>query len=119
MGTHLIPRDLKGEGRILSIFSYKALVYTIVGVVVGFVFYFIFNLIQLRTIGIVIICIFAIIGFCIGTLKMPDTKRFEITRKTGGEKLDEIIMRLIKFKMKKNRIYIYDKKKGANQWKIH
>ena len=40
---------------------------------------------------------------------MPNAKGTEITRKTGGEKIDEIILRLIKFKMKKNRIYIYDK----------
>ena len=59
-------------------------------------------------------CIFALLGFCIGTLKMPNTKSFEITRKTGGEKIDEIIMRLIKFKMKKNIIYIYDKNKEEN-----
>lgn len=110
MGTYLIPRDLKGEGRILTIFSYKALIYTVVGLIVGFVFYFIFNLIKLSTVGIIIMCIFALIGFCIGTFKMPNTKSFEITKKTGGEKIDEIIIRLIKFKMKKNRIYIYDKK---------
>ena len=114
MGTYLIPRDLKGEGRILTIFSYKALVYTVVGIIIGFIFYYIFNLIKLSTVGIVIMVIFAVIGFCLGTLKMPNTKKFEITRKTGGEKLDEIIIRLIKFKMKKNTIYIYQKKEEEN-----
>ena len=107
MGTYLIPRDLKGEGRILTIFSYKALAYTVVGAMIGFPFYFIFNLIKLTTVGIVIMAIFALIGFCIGTFKMPNTNNFEITKKTGGEKIDEILLRLIKFKMKKNRIYIY------------
>ena len=53
--------------------------------------------------------IFAIIGFALGSLKMPTTKKFEITKKTGGEKIDEILLRLIKFKLKKNRIYIYTK----------
>lgn len=110
MGTYLIPRDLKGEGRILTIFSYKALAYTVVGLIIGFVFYYICKLIKLSTVGIVIMAIFALIGFLIGTLKMPNTKNFEITKKTGGEKIDEILLRLIRFKMKKNRIYIYKTK---------
>ena len=114
MGTYLIPRDLKGEGRILTIFSYKALLYTGVGLFIGYIFYFIFNMVQLKTVGVVIMIAFALIGFGIGTFKMPNTKSFEITKKTGGEKIDEILLRLIKFKMKKNRIYIYTKeeKKG-------
>ena len=114
MGTYLIPRDVKGEGRILTIFSYKALGYTVAGAIIGFVFYYIFKLINLNTIGIVIMATFALIGFCIGTFKVPNTKNFEITRKTGGEKIDEIILRLIKFKMKKNRIYVYTKEEETN-----
>lgn len=31
MGTHMIPRNTKGEGRILFVFSTKALIYTAVG----------------------------------------------------------------------------------------
>lgn len=115
MGTYLIPRDLKGEGRILTIFSYKALAYTVVGLVIGYVFYFIFNLISLKTLGIIIMAIFALIGFCIGTFKMPNTKTFEITKKTGGEKIDDVLLRFFKFKMKKNRIYIYTKEGGKNE----
>jgi len=117
MGTYLIPRDLKGEGRILF-FSYKALIYTVIGAVIGYMFYFIFNMMGLAIVGWVILGIFALIGFCIGTLTMPNTKSFEITKKTGGEKIDEIILRLIKFKMKKNRIYIYDKKEEENKWMV-
>ena len=114
MGTYLIPRDLKGEGRILTIFSYKALVYTVVGAGVGFLFYYLLKLIKLNTIGIIIMVLFALIGFLVGTLKMPNTKSFEITKKTGGEKIDEILVRLFKFKMKKNRIYIYTKEEEKN-----
>ena len=40
---------------------------------------------------------------------MPETNSFEITRKTGGERIDDVILRAIKFKMKKNRIYVYTK----------
>lgn len=110
MGTYLIPRDLKGEGRILTIFSYKALGYTVVGLIIGFIFYYIFKLIGLSTIGIVIMVILGLIGFGIGTFKIPNTKSFEITKKTGGEKIDDVLIRLIKFKMKKNRIYVYKNK---------
>lgn len=31
MGTHMIPRDTKGEGRILFIFSTKAMIFTAIG----------------------------------------------------------------------------------------
>lgn len=114
MGTYLIPRDLKGEGRILTIFSYKALMYTVVGIIIGYVFYFVLNLIGLKIVGIVIMASLALIGFLIGTIAMPNTKKFEITNKTGGEKIDEILVRLFKFKMKKNRIYIYTKEEEKN-----
>ena len=113
MGTYLIPREMKGEGRILF-FSYKALVYTLVGMIPGGLLFFVikgFNLIA----AWVVLGIFAFIGFSIGTFTMPNTKGFEVTKKTGGEKIDEIILRYIKFKMKKNRIYIYDKKEEENK----
>lgn len=112
MGTYLIPRDLKGEGRILF-FSYKALIYTLIGLVPGYLFFMIIKPIHLITAWIVM-GTFAFIGFGIGTFTMPNSKGMEITKKTGGEKIDEIILRYFKFKMKKNRIYIYDKNKEEN-----
>ena len=105
MGTYNLPRNVKGEGRILFIFSTKALIYTFVGIVIG---YIIFSMINLRVVGYVIIAILGLAGFLIGTLKMPESTNFEITRKTGGENIDDVIMRAIKFKMKKNKIYVYD-----------
>ena len=51
--------------------------------------------------------VFALIGFAIGTFKIPESQSFEITKKTGGENIDEVILRAIKFKRKKKRIYIY------------
>lgn len=62
----------------------------------------------LGVVGIVLIVLLALIGFGIGTLKVPNTTAFEITRKTGGENLDDVIRRWLKFKFKnKNRIYVY------------
>lgn len=107
MGTYNVPRNVKGEGRILYIFSYKALIYTSVGIGIGLIFYLIFNLIGLGFAGVIAIGIFGLIGFSIATFKVPDTNRFKFTKQTGGENIDEVIKRGIKFKMQKKRIYIY------------
>ena len=115
MGTYNVPRNVKGEGRILFIFSTKALIYTGIGIGIGVLLYFILNLIGLGLVGIIIIGILGLLGFCIGTFKMPDSNAFQITKKTGGENLDDIIKRAIKFKMQKNRIYIYQEEKTKEQ----
>lgn len=112
MGTYQVPRDVKGEGRILFIFSKKALIYTAIGIVVGFFFVFLFGLIKLKIIGYILLVILGVLGFLIGTFKMPKTTAFEITKKTGGENIDDIIKRAIKFKRNGRRIYIYDKKEN-------
>lgn len=111
MGTYNLPRNVKGEGRILFVFSTKALIYTAVGVAIGFVFYFILNLMGLWFAGILIMGILGLIGFIIGTFQIPNSNAFEITKKTGGENIDDVIERAFKFKMKKNRIYVYEKEK--------
>lgn len=114
-GPYYIPRsDVKGEGRIFFIFSTKALIYTVVGLLLGLVFFFIFSTINLTVVGIVIVAIFALIGFAIGTFKIPDTQGLEITRKAGGEKIDDIIIRYIKFKARKNKIYILKDEEDEN-----
>ena len=56
--------------------------------------------------------VFALIGFAIGTFKIPESQSFEITKKTGGENIDEVILRAIKFKRRKNRIYLYTKEEN-------
>lgn len=109
MATHNIPRNVKGEGRILSIFSTKALIYTVVGGMFGLIFYYLFSLMKLTYVGIAVTLAFAVIGFAIGTFKVPTSTAFDITRKTGGENIDDVILRLIKFKKKKKRIYLYTK----------
>lgn len=109
LGTYNLPRDVKGEGRILFIFSTKALIYTAIGGGIGVILYIILNLIGLGLIGIIAIGLLGLIGFIIGTLKMPNTNAFQITKKTGGENIDDVIKRAIKFKMQKNKIYIYQR----------
>lgn len=106
--AYQIPRNVKGEGRILFIFSTKALITTGIGAGIGVIIWWILKMINLGTIGIIIMLLFALIGFGIGTLKVPNTTAFEITRKTAGENIDDVILRWIKFKFKsKKKIYVY------------
>ncbi len=115
MQIHEIPRNYKGESRILYIFSIKALAYTGIGAVIGWFFYLIFNLLGMQTIGIGIVIFLGTIGFCIGTFKMPDSKKFKITEKTGGEAIDDVIKRWIMFKRGKNKVYVYLKEETKDE----
>ncbi len=75
---------------------------------IGYVFYFIIgNLLGLTWPGIAIGVFFALIGFLIGTFKIPSLGGLDFTKKTGGENIDDIIKRAIKFKMNKKKIYVY------------
>ena len=99
------------------IFSTKSLIWTVGMTIIGFVIYSLLKVIKLGTVGIVILAIFAILGFVIGTCKMPRIESLKISRQTEGENLDEIIKRAIKFKMKKNKIYVYAKEEKDNDIK--
>ncbi len=117
MNTYNIPRNVKGEGRILFVFSTKALIYTVCGAILGSLFYLLLNLIGFKMLGIFFIIGFGFIGFVIGTFKVPDTSAFKITKKTGGSDIDDVIKRYIKFKMQKNKIYIYDRDNTEEKYK--
>lgn len=99
---------LKVNGRILMIFTTKSLIYTCVAGVLGVIFYLIFGkMLGLTWLGIGLAVLCAAIGFAVGTFKVPETNAFEITRKTGGESIDQVFLRWLKFKKKKNVIYTY------------
>ena len=107
-GPYNIPRNTKGEGRFFNVFSTKALIVTVVMAVIAFaIFYPIFSMIGKKTIGIILTVIFGAIGFIITSFKIPESNNFELTRKAGGEYIDQIIIRYIKFKRKKNKIYTF------------
>ena len=109
MGTYNLPRNVKGEGRILFIFSTKGLITTCIGGAIGLIFYFIFSMINLKMVGTIITLIFAAIGYAIGMLKMPNAAGIEVARKTSGENIDDVIIRYIKFKTNKKKYYVYTK----------
>ena len=115
MGTYYIPRNYKGETRILYIFSVKSLISTSVGAGIGSVFLFILNSMGFQTVGVIIMAIFALIGFLFGAVKIPTIVGIPITKKIGGEPLSEIFSRYLKYRQRRS-VYTYvDEKKEANK----
>ena len=108
MGTYYIPRNYRGESRILYIFTIKSLITTLIGGVVGLLFFGIFSLMGIKIIGIILLALFALIGYVIGALKIPTIAGIPVTKKIGGEPIGEIIIRYVKFK-KNRKMYIYTK----------
>ncbi|MBR3134689.1 MAG: hypothetical protein IKG56_04425 [Clostridia bacterium] len=107
MGSYYIPSNkLKGENRILYIFTGKSLIYTAVGGFIGFFAYLIFTLLQLKTAGILVLAIFALIGYGIGTIKMPTSGTSKLVKNVGGDSIDEIIVHYMQFK-KNKKVYTY------------
>ena len=102
MGTYYIPRNLKGETRIFYIFTVKSLISTGIGALVGALFFFIIGtIIGQKTVGAIIMAIFALIGYAVGAVKIPTVAGLPFTKNIGGESLDEILKRYIKFKTSK------------------
>lgn len=108
MGTYYIPRNYRGESRILYIFTVKSLITTAVGAMVGSLFWVMFRAMNMNAVGVIILALFALVGFAVGALKIPTIVAFPITKKIGGEPIGEIILRYMKFK-KSRKMYIYTK----------
>lgn len=108
MGTYYIPRNYKGETRILYIFTVKTLITTALGAVIGLLFYGLFTLMMLKKVGIGFLIFFSLVGYAIGAVKIPTIAGLPVTKKIGGEPLSEIIIRYFKFK-KTRKIYTYTK----------
>ena len=108
MGTYYIPRNYRGESRILYIFTVKSLITTAVGAGFGSIFWLIFQSVGMTMVGVIIMAFFAFLGYAVGALKIPTIVAFPITKKIGGEPIGEIIFRYIKFK-KNRKMYTYTK----------
>ena len=52
--------------------------------------------------------VFKVMGL---TFKVPDLQKFEFSKKTGGENIDDVIRRAIRFKTKGKKIYVYEEEK--------
>jgi len=115
MGTYYIPRNYKGETRILYIFTVKSLITTAVGAGIGSVFLFILTSMNLQTAGLIVMAFFALMGFLFGAVKIPTIVGIPITKKIGGEPLTEIFSRYIKYRQSRS-VYTYvDEKKEVNK----
>ncbi|MDD4109223.1 MAG: hypothetical protein PHH93_10945 [Prolixibacteraceae bacterium] len=112
--TYTVPRSVKGESRILYIFTVKSLITSILFAAVGVIPYFLLSSIGLKIAGIVFIVIFAAIGYGMSTLIIPDTPILGKLRKAGGELLGDVIWRTITFS-KRKKIYLY-REGGKKQW---
>ncbi|MBR2705593.1 MAG: hypothetical protein IKG14_00830 [Clostridia bacterium] len=107
MGSYYIPSNkLKGENRILYIFTAKSLVYTGIGGMFGLIFYFLFTAFNLQAVGIGILLILALIGYGIGTIKIPTGGTSKLAKNVGGDSVDEIIKNYILYKRNK-KLYTY------------
>lgn len=105
MGTHLIPREVSGEGRILYVFSAKGFIFALVGLGIGTIFHSMFSAMGANLVGWIILAIFTLIGWGIGQGKVPDSNANSFFRKVGGENIDAIIVRWFKFN-KAKKIYV-------------
>ena len=114
MGTYNIPRNVKGEGRILFIFSTKSLIFSAIGAVIGLPFFIIFGALKMTIVGIIIVLVLALIGFSIATFKIPEIGSLKTTKTVGGQKIDDVIKRAIQFKRKGNKIYLNTKEEKNN-----
>ena len=54
-------------------------------------------ILNMQNVGMIIMAVFAVIGYVIGAVKIPTIVGIPITKKIGGEPLSEIIIRYIKF----------------------
>lgn len=108
MGTYYIPRNYRGESRILYIFTVKSLITTGIGAVLGSIFWVIFRSMNMNMVGLIIMGVFAFVGYALGALKIPTIVAFPITKRIGGEPIGEIIIRYFKFK-KNRKMYTYTK----------
>ncbi len=107
MGSYYIPSNkLKGESRILLIFTAKSLIYTAVGGLIGLIFYLIFKIAGLGTVGLILFILLAVIGYLIGTIKFHSNGTDKISKNVGGEPVDRVIFNYINFR-KNKKVYTY------------
>ncbi len=110
-GSYYVPRSVKGESRILFIFTVKSFLLTLAFGMIGVVIWMVggqFGMPMMA--GLISVVVTGGIGFAIGAVTIPDSPAMGPLRKAGGENLFDILVRLVMFRGKK-RIYIYDYKR--------
>lgn len=108
MATHYIPKNLKGETRLLVIFTIKSLITTAIFAAIGGIFYFIFRALNMKLVGGLIFLLLALLGYGLGTVKIPRINGLKFTKNIEGDSMDEVFLRYIKFKSNR-KVYSYTK----------
>ena len=113
-GSYYVPRSVKGESRILYIFTIKSFAVTLAFALVGWLIaYLIGYIVQIGIVPtLIIIGIFGGIGYALSSITIPDIPLMGPLRKAGGENIGAMILRLLTFKRKK-KIYLYNYKREA------
>ncbi len=108
LGTHLIPREIDGDARILLVFTPKGFIGTLIGLFAGFMFYQVSAALGAAIVGWIVLFICATIGFVIGQVRIPESNTIPLFRKTGGDYIYAVIAKYFAFK-KKRKVYVYEK----------
>ena len=116
--TYFVPRSVKGESRLLVIFSIKSFIYTAIFGLIGGGIWYIGSFFGMGLIaGLILTIIFGGLGYFIGSAKIPDSPIMGSFQKAGGEYISDILLRFITFKNRK-KLYLYNytraKDKGGN-----
>lgn len=72
----------------------------------GLIFYIIFKIVGLNVVGLILLILFALIGYGIGTIKFHSNGSDKISKNVGGEPVDKVIFSYINFK-KNRKVYTY------------
>ena len=112
-GAYFVPRSVKGETRLLFIFTIKSFVLTVAfGLIGALIWFLLSNFITVSlVVGLVLVGITGAIGYVIGAVTIPDSPVMGPLRKAGGENISDILLRLLVFRGKK-KIYLYNYKRG-------
>lgn len=114
MNTYLIPREATNENRFMFL-TQEAAIFCLIGLVCGMFFVGLFTIIAdlceltpIKYVGWGICGLFVLIGYCLGTFKLPESTAFDFLKKAGGESAFTILKRVLKFKRNK-KIYIFER----------
>lgn len=112
-GAYFVPRSVKGETRLLFIFTVKSFVLTIAFGLIGVLIWFLLgNFMEVSlVVGLILVGITGAVGYVIGAVTIPDSPVMGPLRKAGGENISDILLRLIAFRGKK-KIYLYNYKRN-------
>lgn len=111
--SYYVPRSVKGETRLLYIFSIKSFITTLAFALVGAGIWYLLFLIGLGHIpGIIITIVLGVIGYVFGAVNIPDVPAMGKLRKAGGENIADIAIRFLFFRRKK-RLYLYNINRGG------